>query len=123
MKTLTAVTVVMSMLVVGCTSKRFAADDIAGDKRFDVMTGADVLKRDNYKILEGQRVALVTNQTGRDREGTPLPQLLFEAKNVKLVKFLAPEHGLYGTQDEKITDTTDKKTGLPVLSIYGKTRK
>src|SRR5688500_13978203 len=83
----------------------------------DVLTGADVLKRDNYKVLDGKRVALVTNQTGRDRDGTPLPQLLFEAKNLKLVKFLAPEHGLYGTQDEKIGDTKDERTGLPVLSI------
>ena len=97
------------------TSTNFAAAD--------VLTGADVLKRDNYKILEGKRVALVTNQTGRDREGNHLAQLLFEARNVKLIKFLAPEHGLYGTQDEKIADTTDDKTGLPVLSIYGKTRK
>jgi uncharacterized protein YbbC (DUF1343 family) len=106
--------IVVLILMLTLASASFAAD---------VLTGADVLKRDNYKILEGQRVALVTNQTGRDREGTPLPQLLFEAKNVKLVKFLAPEHGLYGTQDEKITDTTDTRTGLPVISIYGKTRK
>jgi uncharacterized protein YbbC (DUF1343 family) len=105
---------IVAVLMLAFASVSFAAD---------VMTGADVLKRDDYKILEGQRVALVTNQTGRDRDGTPLPQLLFEAKNVKLVKFLAPEHGLYGTQDEKITDTKDEKTGLPVLSIYGKTRK
>ncbi|MEA2707955.1 MAG: hypothetical protein QOF78_556 [Phycisphaerales bacterium] len=120
MKALIAVSIVISTLL-GCaasSSKKSAARH-AGD----VLSGADVLKRDNYKILEGQRVALVTNQTGRDRDGTPLPQLLFEAKNVKLVKFLAPEHGLYGTQDEKITDTTDPKTGLPVISIYGKTRK
>jgi uncharacterized protein YbbC (DUF1343 family) len=122
MNTLTAVIVVgMSMLVVGCATSN--AEEKKNVGRYDVLTGADVLKRDNYKILEGQRVALVTNQTGRDREGTPLPQLLFGAKNVKLVKFLAPEHGLYGTQDEKITDTKDEKTGLPVLSIYGKTRK
>jgi len=124
MNRLTVVTIVMSMLVVGCASsgdkpKKTAA----GAGRYDVLAGADVLKRDDYKILQGQRVALVTNQTGRDRDGTPLPQLLFEAKNVKLVKFLAPEHGLYGTQDEKITDTKDAKTGLPVLSIYGQTRK
>ena len=105
---------IVAVLLLAFASASFAAD---------VMTCADVLKRDNYKILEGQRVALVTNQTGRDRDGTPLPQLLFEAKNVKLVKFLAPEHGLYGTQDEKIPDTKDEKTGLPVLSIYGKTRK
>src|SRR4051812_34211798 len=105
---------IVAVLLLAFASVSFAAD---------VMTGADVLKRDNYKILEGQRIALVTNQTGRDRDGTPLPQLLFDAKNIKLVKFLAPEHGLYGTQDEKITDTTDPKTGLPVISIYGKTRK
>src|SRR5688500_7164140 len=61
----------------------------------DVLCGADVLKRDGYKLLEGKRVALVTNQTGRDREGTPLHHLLAEAKNLKLVKLLAPEHGLY----------------------------
>jgi uncharacterized protein YbbC (DUF1343 family) len=42
---------------------------------------------------------------------------------VKLVRLLAPEHGLYGTQDEKIKDTVDEKTKLPVLSIYGETRK
>ncbi|MEA2734132.1 MAG: hypothetical protein QOE14_583 [Humisphaera sp.] len=120
MKALIAVSIVVSTLL-GCaasSSKKSAARHSG-----DVLSGADVLKRDNYKILEGQRVALVTNQTGRDRDGTPLPQLLFEAKNVKLIKFLAPEHGLYGTQDEKITDTTDPKTGLPVISIYGKTRK
>jgi uncharacterized protein YbbC (DUF1343 family) len=89
----------------------------------EVLCGADVLKRDGYKILAGKRVALVTNQTGRDVEGKPLPHMLKEAPEVKLVKLLAPEHGLYGTQDDKIKDTTDPTTGLPVLSIYGETRK
>src|SRR5256886_13896371 len=89
----------------------------------DVLCGADVLKRDGYKILDGRRVALVTNQTGRDREGNRLVDLLAAAPNVKLVKLLAPEHGLYGVQDERIKDTVDPKTKLPVLSIYGETRK
>lgn len=89
----------------------------------DVLAGADVLKRDNYKQLEGRKIALVTNQTGRDREGNRLPELLASAKNLKLVVLLAPEHGLYGTQDEKIKDTVDPKTKVPVLSIYGETRK
>src|SRR5436190_1419627 len=89
----------------------------------DVLCGADVLKRDGYKILDGRRVALVTNQTGRDREGNRLVDLLAAAPNVKLVKLLAPEHGMYGVQDERIKDTVDPKTKLPVLSIYGETRK
>lgn len=123
MKTPLAICAIASLalsLTVGCARSQSSAMNRPSR---DVLTGADVLKRDGYKVLEGKRVALVTNQTGRDREGTPLPQLLHEAKNVKLVKFLAPEHGLYGTQDEKIADTTDPRTGLPVLSIYGATRK
>jgi len=97
--------------------------DVARGAPAEVLCGADVLKRDGYKLLEGMRVALVTNQTGRDREGNRLPDLLAGASNVKLIKFLAPEHGLYGVQDETIKDTVDPKTKLPVLSIYGKTRK
>src|SRR5437773_5255562 len=89
----------------------------------DVLCGADVLKRDGYKILDGRRIALVTNQTGRDRDGNRLVDLLAAAPNVKLVKLLAPEHGLYGVQDERVKDTVDPKTKLPVLSIYGETRK
>jgi uncharacterized protein YbbC (DUF1343 family) len=92
-------------------------------KSSEVLCGADVLKRDGYKQLEGKRIALVTNQTGRDREGNRLPDLLAAAPNVKVVRLLAPEHGLYGTQDEKIKDVTDPATKLPVLSIYGETRK
>src|SRR5438477_12195794 len=88
-----------------------------------VLCGTDVLKRDGFKQLQGCRVALVTNQTGRDRDGNRLVDLLFNAPGVKLVKLLAPEHGLYGVKDEKIADEIDPVTKLPVLSIYGKTRK
>src|SRR5437773_2501785 len=89
----------------------------------EVLCGTDVLKRDGFKLLDGKRIALVTNQTGRDGEGNRLVDLLAAAPNVKLVKLLAPEHGLYGTQDEKIKDVVDPKTKLPVLSIYGETRR
>ncbi len=119
----TALVLVLCIFVLGCFVHR-GGDRISRSRRSgDVLCGVDVLKRDGYKVLEGKRIALVTNQTGRDREGTHLVELLTSAPNVKLVKILAPEHGLYGTQDEKIKDTTDPKSGLPVLSIYGETRK
>src|SRR4051812_34288538 len=89
----------------------------------NVLCGTDVLKRDGFRQLDGRKVALVTNQTGRDRDGNRLVDLLAESKNVKLVKLLAPEHGLYGVKDEKIKDEVDEKTKLPVLSIYGATHK
>jgi uncharacterized protein YbbC (DUF1343 family) len=87
------------------------------------MCGIDVLKADKFKMLEGQRIALVTNHTGRDREGNRTVDLLTSAKNLKVVKLFSPEHGLYGQLDEKVADTTDPKTGLPVFSLYGETRR
>jgi uncharacterized protein YbbC (DUF1343 family) len=89
----------------------------------DVWCGIDVLKADKFRLLENQRIALVTNHTGRDREGNRTVDLLTGAKNLKVVKLFSPEHGLYGVLDEKVADTTDPKTGLPVFSLYGETRR
>ncbi len=61
----------------------------------------------------------MTNHTGRNLAGKPTIDVLFEAKNVKLVPLFAPEHGIRGELDiEKIDDTKDEKTGLPVYSLY-----
>ncbi|MDQ3010812.1 MAG: DUF1343 domain-containing protein [Acidobacteriota bacterium] len=88
------------------------------------LNGIDVLKRDNFVILKGKRVGLITNHTGRDREGNPTIDVLFKAPDVKLVALFSPEHGIRGALDqEKITNTKDEKTGLPVYSLYGETRK
>ncbi len=89
----------------------------------DVLCGIDVLKAEKFKSLENQRIALVTNHTGRDREGNRTVDLLTGAKNLKVVKLFSPEHGLYGLVDEKVADTTDPKTGLPVFSLYGPTQR
>src|SRR5256885_1703058 len=91
-------------LLIGCASCAHLPMSKRSMKSAEVLCGADVLKRGGYKQLAGKRVVLVTNQTGRDREGNRLPDLLNGAPNVKLVRLLAPEHGLYGTQDEKIKD-------------------
>ena len=86
-----------------------------------VMNGIDVLARDSFKQLEGRRVALITNHTGRDRAGRSTIDVLAGAKNLKLVALISPEHGLRGTEDAAINETArDEKTGLPVYSIYAK---
>lgn len=91
--------------------------------RADVLCGIDVLKRDQFKPLAGRNVAIITNHTGRDREGNRLVDLLHEAKNLKVVRIFSPEHGLYGTLDEKVGHGKDEKTGLKVYSLYGETRR
>lgn len=88
-----------------------------------VMTGIDVLERDGFKQLAGMRIGLVTNHTGRDRAGRPTIDVLFKAPNVKLVALFAPEHGIRGLADEKVSDTKDEQTGLPIYSLYGETRR
>ncbi len=89
-----------------------------------VLTGIDVLKRDNFKQLAGRKVGLITNHTGRSREGETTVQLLHEAKNVELAALFSPEHGFEGKLDvSKIGHTRDAATGLRVFSLYGETRK
>jgi uncharacterized protein YbbC (DUF1343 family)/CubicO group peptidase (beta-lactamase class C family) len=88
-----------------------------------VLNGIDVLKRDSYRQLRGRKIGLITNHTGIDRERNPTIDLLHAAKDVKVVALFSPEHGIRGDQDhEKIGDTTDEKTGLPVYSLYGERR-
>ena len=88
-----------------------------------VLAGIDVLKRDNFKQLQGRRVAIVTNHSGRDREGNRTIDLIANAPGVKVVRLFSPEHGLFGVLDEKVGHTVEQKTGLQVFSLYGETRR
>lgn len=91
----------------------------------NIKTGLEVLKASNFKILEGKRVGLITNPTGFDNNLKSTIDVLHEAKNVKLVALFGPEHGVRGDvhAGDKVENMTDAKTGLPVFSLYGKTRK
>jgi uncharacterized protein YbbC (DUF1343 family) len=88
-----------------------------------VLCGIDVLARDEFAPLKGKRIGLVTNHTGKTREGTPTIDVLFKASEVKLVALFSPEHGIRGLVDAEVADSRDADTGLPIHSLYGKTRK
>ena len=89
----------------------------------DVLNGIDVLARDGFKELRNLRVGLITNHTGRDRAGRQTIDVLREAPGVKLTALFSPEHGIRGLLDEKVGDSKDEKTGLPIYSLYGETRR
>jgi len=100
------------------------ADSIADRPATTLLTGIDVLKRDEFRQLAGRRVGLITNQTGISREGVSTARLLHEAENVELVALFSPEHGLEGKLEvSRIADSRHKATGLRVFSLYGKTRR
>lgn len=115
--------------VVRAQSERFAADGVwrggagVNAATAEVLNGVDVLERDRFKQLAGMRVGLVTNHTGRDRDGRQTIDVLREAPGVRLVALFSPEHGIRGALDDKVSDSTDEKTGLPVYSLYGETRR
>jgi len=88
-----------------------------------VLNGIDVLRRDGFRLLEGRRVGVITNHTGRARDGTSTVDLLARAPRVTLVALFSPEHGLRGQADEPVGDTVDERTGLPVYSLYGPRRR
>jgi len=90
-----------------------------------VSTGIEVLKSQNFKILEGKRIGLITNPTGVDHNLKSTIDILHEAPNVNLVALFGPEHGVRGNEHagDKVENNTDPQTGLPVYSLYGSTRK
>jgi len=74
-------------------------------------------------FLEGKRVAMLVNHTSLIA-GKHLVDTL-KARGVNIIKVFAPEHGFRGDADagQKIEDGLDSRTGLPIVSLYGKTRK
>ncbi len=90
-----------------------------------VETGLETLMKSNFAILKGKRVGLVTNPTGVDRSLRSTVDILFKAPGVKLVALYGPEHGVRGdfTAGDYVDSEQDPSTGLPVYSLYGKTRK
>lgn len=89
-----------------------------------VLAGVDVLARDGFAPLQGKRVGLLTNHTGRDRSGRSTIDVLHQAPGVTLTALFSPEHGIRGTEDEEnVASETDARTGLPVHSLYGDARR
>jgi len=101
---------------------RQAPDEARPVETAEVLNGIDVLKRNKFQQLRGLKVGLITNHTGADRERNSTIDLLHGAEGVQLAALFSPEHGIRGLFDEKVGDSRDEKTGLPVHSLYGERR-
>ena len=89
-----------------------------------VVTGAQALVAADFAALAGKRIGLVANHTARVGEAH-LADLMAQSKRLRLAAILAPEHGFRGGVEAgaKVKDGRDPRTGVPVLSLYGATRK
>ncbi|GMU21460.1 MAG: hypothetical protein AMXMBFR13_15530 [Phycisphaerae bacterium] len=90
-----------------------------------VQPGIEVLAADGFRLLAGKRVGLITNPTGVTSDLRSTADVLHGAAGVKLVALYGPEHGVRGdfAGGGHVADARDAATGLPVFSLYGKTRK
>ncbi|HEX4592978.1 MAG TPA: exo-beta-N-acetylmuramidase NamZ domain-containing protein [Bryobacteraceae bacterium] len=89
----------------------------------DILTGLDVLAKNNFAPLRGKRVGLITNHTGLSRDGKRNIDLM-RAAGVQIVALFSPEHGLGGTEDkENVSDSKDTASGLPIVSLYQESRR
>jgi uncharacterized protein YbbC (DUF1343 family)/CubicO group peptidase (beta-lactamase class C family) len=83
-----------------------------------VLTGLDVLAKDNFAALRGKRIGLITNQTGLSRDGKRNVDLMLAA-GIQVTALFSPEHGLLGTADHSdVADTKDPATALTVFSLF-----
>lgn len=89
-----------------------------------VKTGLDVWVRQGFAALRGERVGAIVNPTSLDARLRHLADLLQAADGVKLAALFGPEHGVRGEAQymEAVEDIPrDRRTGVPVYSLYGAT--
>ncbi|MED4206361.1 DUF1343 domain-containing protein [Neobacillus mesonae] len=87
--------------------------------------GVEVLLQDKLDLIKGKRVGLITNPTGVDQDLNSIVDLLYNNPNVKLTTLYGPEHGVRGDAQagQYVEKYIDEKTGIPVYSLYGATKK
>jgi uncharacterized protein YbbC (DUF1343 family) len=90
-----------------------------------VKPGIDVLLEKQLDLIKGKRIGLITNQTGITSTLKSSVDALNELPDVELVALFGPEHGVRGdiAAGEYVPNFVDKKTGITVYSLYGKTRR
>jgi uncharacterized protein YbbC (DUF1343 family) len=99
-----------------------ASGKTAGKTAGKVQLGIDNLEKD-FSILKGKKVGLITNATGVDSAFNSTIDILHA--NTNLTALFAPEHGIRGAAGagDAVGGEKDAKSGLPVYSLYGDTRK
>ncbi|WP_226789176.1 exo-beta-N-acetylmuramidase NamZ family protein [Polaribacter reichenbachii] len=133
----------MNFQLISC-AKRVQNSELAikteSKQQLEIKTGAENTGL-YLDLLKGKNVAIVANQTsvlsvlqrtevapdimGSKKVTHHLVDYLFSYNNINVKKVFAPEHGFRGKADaaEHIKDGIDNKTGLPILSLHGKSKK
>lgn len=96
-----------------------------GDKTKQILLGVENLITENTDIIEGMRVGLICNQSSVTHGFGHVIDELFGNSRFNLVALFGPQHGIRGEVQDNMIETphaTDRKTGLPIYSLYSETR-
>jgi len=91
-----------------------------------VKSGIDIFEKALDKKFHGLKAGVLIHPASVNRKLIYTKEVLLNTKKIKISAFFGPQHGIFGnTQDNMIEweGFIDKSTGLPVYSLYGKTRK
>ncbi|AEP85081.1 exo-beta-N-acetylmuramidase NamZ family protein [Bacillus spizizenii] len=115
------------LMMIGTITAASASPDSKNQtaKKPKVQTGIDTLFPDYKKQLKGKRIGLITNPTGVNASLKSSVDILYENPDIKLTALFGPEHGVRGDAQagDEVGSYIDEKTGIPVYSLYGKTKK
>ena len=113
---------VLFLLISACSFTHSANQKQVQEQNKNLMLGADQVSY-YLPMLTGKKVGLVVNQTSQVANKHLVDVLIENHVNVQAI--FAPEHGFRGDHDagEKFSSSIDEKTGVPLISIYGKNRK
>lgn len=116
--------VLVTLILIFAFSANTTANDRRNKQLVRVLTGIDVLQTNGFKQLKGKKIGLVTNPTGVNKDLVSTIDILFNAPNVELCALFGPEHGVRGNAHagDKVAGNIDSETGLPIFSLYGKSR-
>ncbi|MDM5212753.1 DUF1343 domain-containing protein [Peribacillus sp. NJ4] len=112
------------MLSFGIVSSK-SVTAVKEKKKQKVNPGIEVLLKEEKDVLSRKKVGLITNPTGIDSKLTSIVDLLHDDPDINLTALFGPEHGVRGDAQAgaSVEYYIDEKTGLPVYSLYGKTKK
>lgn len=111
------------IVLFACTKKQLANKyTVSTNQKTQIITGADQIS-EYLPLLKGKRVAMLVNQTSIIGKKASVDSLL--SLGVNIVKVFGPEHGFRGNASAgaKVNNEFDKKTGIPIISLYGKIKR
>lgn len=124
-KNMTALFIALASLCFACQPQGKAEGaTLPADSTARIEVGVEVLLTDQLQLLRNKRVAIVANQTSVVGKGTHLVDTLVSL-GIRVQKIFSPEHGFRGDHGagERVNSATDEVTGLPLVSLYGSTKK